>query len=147
MKKLILTRSQLRECLKESDNSTTLQFTAQNNDAVSTISNGQAQQQIAQAKGTFGSDNLTAQITPKTGPGDMTVSIPGTGNSVNGAAEALQNNSVDANKALDNGMNVAVDLGECKTFSKSQLEKERLKMMESKGKVYTKKSLFESFFK
>lgn len=142
MKKLILTNEQLKRCLKEQD-TTTIQIPAANNDPNTALSRGNVQNQINQAKATFGGNNVTAEITPKTGPGNTTITVPNAGQGISGAADALRNNNVEAQKALNSGMNVGVDVSECKKYTKGQIVEAKIKKMMAESLRLTKKEMQE----
>lgn len=141
MRRIIVTAKQM-PLLKE--DTTTIQVPTDNNDAAAALSKGNVQSNINNAQTTFGG-NVTAQFNPSDGPGDTTITIPNANGGINGAAEALKDNSAEVGKALSSDMNVGVDVSEGKSFNKKDIEEARLKKMRDEGTVMTKKQLQESF--
>ena len=140
MKKLIISRNQLVQLCEDT---TTLQFAVNDNSINNALSKGETQSKIQNAKSTFG-NNVTAQFTPSDGPGDSTITVPNAIGGINGASEALKDNSAEVQKALSNGMNVGVDVTEMRKFSKKDIEEARLAKIRKDGRVMTKKELTES---
>lgn len=145
IKRIILTRQQLNEVLKE-DGSQTLKFTMPKGGNTSQVlSSPEAQRAIQKAQGIFGNSNITAQVQPDEGPSDVTFVSPTPTGGGNGANNV---NTADDTAAVEHGCNVEYDVSntasESRTFSKKQIEEARLKKIQE-GFKFTKKQLKESF--
>lgn len=145
IKRIILTRQQLNEVLKE-DGSQTLKFTMPKGGNTSQVlSSPEAQRAIQKAQGIFGNSNITAQVQPDEGASDVTFVSPTPTGGGNGANNV---NTADDTAAVEHGCNVEYDVSntasESRTFSKKQIEEARLKKIQE-GFKFTKKQLKESF--
>lgn len=144
MKKVIMSKSQLDEVLKEADDNSSSVEVPTNNDAQRSYNNSIPN--ITSVATTMGGD-CSAVLTPKGGMSQDSITIPNPLGGTTGGAEALKNNATEVNKALASNINVKIpNVQENKnTFSKKSIEEARLKKIRTEGKVMTKGELRESF--
>ena len=141
-----MSKSQLNEILKEegTDNNSSSFEVPTNNDGLSSYSN--AMQDMA-AVGTKIGGDMSAELTPKGGISDVSITIPNPLGGANGGADAIRNNEQEVNSALKNNINVKIPnvKENIKSFSKKAIEEARLRKMRNEGKIMTKGELRESF--